>query len=287
MSSVLLATCAALPDGEPGGEHLLTALSARGIEARWVRWDDPDVDWAAADLVAVRSTWDYDGRLVEFLDWVRRIEAGGARVLNGAEVFAWNTDKAYLIELATSGLPVVPTVTVEGEEELPPAIAEFGHAVVKPRTGAGGRGLVVFDLTDGGPPDLDESQLRQGPWVVQPLVESVRTEGETSVFVIDGTPVAQVNKRPTGGEIRVHEAYGGASRAVELDEEHASLAVAAITAAAELLGTPLPYGRADLLRLVDGTLAISELELVEPGLYLDVQPENAEAFAELVGGLLA
>jgi len=39
------------------------AFAARGVDARWVCWDDPDVDWAAADLVAVRSTWDYDGRL--------------------------------------------------------------------------------------------------------------------------------------------------------------------------------------------------------------------------------
>ena len=112
-------------------------------------------------------------------------------MLNSAEVFAWNTDKAYLTELAATGVPVVPTLVVEGEEDLPAAIAEVSDAarvsaVVKPRVGAGGRGVVVFDWTDGGPPDLDESDLGPGPWVVQPLVESVRTEGETSVFVLDG-----------------------------------------------------------------------------------------------------
>jgi hypothetical protein len=32
----------------------------------------------------------------------------------------------------------------------------------------------------------------------------------------------------------------------------------------------------------DGHLHVSELELIEPGLYLDVLPANAEPFADLV-----
>ena len=41
------------------------------------------------------------------------------------------------------------------------------------------------------------------------------------------------------------------------------------------------YARVDQLRLA-GRLVVSELELIEPGLYLDLLPENAEAFAEHV-----
>ena len=36
------------------------------------------------------------------------------------------------------------------------------------------------------------------------------------------------------------------------------------------------------MRLADGTLAVSELEVTEPGLYLEVIPDNAAAFADLV-----
>jgi hypothetical protein len=36
------------------------------------------------------------------------------------------------------------------------------------------------------------------------------------------------------------------------------------------------------MRLSDGTLAVGELEVTEPGLYLDVLPQNAEAFAGMV-----
>jgi hypothetical protein len=33
--------------------------------------------------------------------------------------------------------------------------------------------------------------------------------------------------------------------------------------------------------------AVSELELIEPGLYLDIHPGNAETFADLLRSLLA
>lgn len=286
MASVLLVTSSDLPHGEPQGHLLLPALAAHDVEAHWVTWDDPQVDWAAADLVAVRSTWDYDGRLPEFLAWARGVEDAGTTLLNGADVFAWNTDKAYLVQLAEQ-VAVVPTIVVDGEEEIAPAIAEFGTAVVKPRVGAGGRGVVVFDLEEGGPADLDESRLEPGPWVVQPLVESVRTQGETSVFVLGGRAVSQVDKVPAPAalEIRVHEEYGGSSRPAPLDPRCAALAVAAVTAAARILGRELPYARADLMWL-DGAPVVSELELVEPGLYLDVVPDNAEPFADLVAARL-
>lgn len=287
VSEILLVTCASLPDGEAGGDLLVSALAARGYAARWVAWDDADVHWASADLVAVRSTWDYDDRLEEFLAWTRRVEATGARLLNGADVFAWNTDKAYLAELARVGVPVVPTMVVEGEEELPPAIATFGRSVVKPRTAAGGRGVVVFDLEEGGPEELDESALEPGPWVVQPLVESVRSEGEWSVYVLGGEVGLAARKVPAAGDIRVHEEYGGTTVAATASAEHEQVARSAVAAAEALLGRPLPYARVDQLRLADGTWAVSELEVTEPGLYLDVLPANADQFAAMVAALPA
>jgi glutathione synthase/RimK-type ligase-like ATP-grasp enzyme len=271
---VLLATCTALPDGEEwtGTTHLPAAFAERGIDARWVLWDDPSVDWSEG-LVAVRSTWDYEQRLDEFLSWVRSLP----RVLNSGEVFAWNTDKSYLTELSAAGVPVVPTVVVEREEDLLGAVSPFGHAVVKPCVGAGGRGVVVLDGSS-----TEEPRFGPGPWVVQPLVESVRTEGETSVFVFDGEVVSQAQKRPAAGEIRVHESYGGTTVAVPVSDEAADLARRTVQAAEALLGEGLDYARVDQMRLSDGTLAVSELEVTEPGLYLDVLPGNAAVFADLV-----
>lgn len=275
MPLVLLATSREWADGEPGHGALDAALAAKGLASRWVVWDDLGVDWGTAEVVAVRSAWDYDGRLGEFLGWASGV---GPTLLNGAAVFRWNTDKRYLIELQNMGLPVVPTVAAETVFEVRAAADEFGLAVVKPRVGAGGRGLEV--VSDGSVwlPDPDG---HPGPWVVQPLVESIHTEGETSVFVIAGRPVSQVQKLPSINDIRVHEQFGGTSRSVELTEKAASLAASAIATVVDLLGEEIVYGRVDMMRYGD-QLVVSEVELTEPGLYLDVLPLNALPFAEAV-----
>ncbi len=273
IADLLLATCTSLPQGEPGHERLDAALAARGIASRWVSWDDPGVDWAAAGLVAARSTWDYDLRRPEFLGWAERV---GPRLLHGATVFRWNTDKAYLVELFRSGrVPVVPTMAVDDLADLRAAVDRFGDCVVKPRIGAGGRGVVVVTA------DREPATPRPGTMIAQPLVESVRTEGELSVFVIDGRPISQVRKQPADGEIRVHEEYGGATYPSTLTEEAATLSADAVAACAAILGADLVYARIDLMRH-EGRLLVSEVEITEPGLYLDVLPDNAEPFADAV-----
>lgn len=288
MTDVLLATCADLPDGEPGHELLDAELERRGIDARWVCWDDDGVDWAAARLVAVRSTWDYVPRHRDFLDWVRRVDEE-TTLLNGAAVMEWNHDKRYLTEL--DGLPVVPTRLARTEDEFAAAITEFGASVVKPRVSAGGAGLITTD-------DPRDARLGTeiqshptypavgGPWIVQPLVESVRTVGESSVFVIDGRAVAQVDKLPVGDEVRVHEEFGGSSRVVPLTDEAAAVALRAMEAVGRRFRRALDYGRVDLMRLGQD-LQVSELELIEPGLYLDVTDMTAAPFVDLLAARLA
>lgn len=282
MTRVLLATFCLLPEGEPGGDLLVAALAERGVEAAWAVWDDPVVDWAGADLVALRATWDYQRRYAEFLAWVREVEAT-TRLLHGADVVAWNADKAYLLDLAAD-VPVVPTALLEDRGLVPAlqaALDRWGAVVVKPRTGAGGVGVVVAESTD----DPRLEGLVAGPWVVQPLVGSVRTVGESSLWVAGGEVVGQVDKRPAGGEVRVHELYGGSSVVAPVDPARAEVARVAVAAAGRRLGRAPAYARVDLVQH-DGAWVVSELELIEPGLYLDVAPGLAEPFADLVVAVL-
>ncbi|WP_416955836.1 ATP-grasp domain-containing protein [Nocardioides sp. T5] len=284
--TVLLATSGDLPQGEPGAGALDAVLRDRGIDFAWASWDDPSVDWSAADLVAVRSTWDYVTRHAEFLAWTASLDQ--ARLLNGADVFAWNHDKRYLTELGD--LPVVPTLLADDRDELADGVRHFGTAVVKPRVGAGGAGLLVVTDPDdprlGRPvrshPDYPEVD---GPWVVQPLVESIRTHGESSVYVLDGRLGQRFDKLPGEGDVRVNEEFGGQVRAVATGDV-GDLVMTAYDAMAGRFDRPLDYLRVDLLRW-DGDWVVSELELIEPGLYLDVSPANAEPFADLVAARLA
>lgn len=275
MPLVLLATSREWAEGEPGHGALDAALKAHGLASRWVVWDDLSVDWGTAEVVAVRSTWDYDGRLGEFLGWASGI---GPSLLNGVHLFRWNTDKRYLLDLQRAGLPVIPTVAADTVFEVRRAADEFGLAVVKPRVGAGGRGL---EVVSNGKLWLPAPDGHPGPWVVQPLVESIHHDGETSVFVIAGRPVSQVHKMPSRTDIRVHEQYGGTSRAVELTEKAASLAAETVATVVDLLGEEIVYARVDMMRYQD-RLVVGEIEVTEPGLYLDVAPLNALPFAEAV-----
>lgn len=274
MPQILLVTSCDLPDGEPRGDRITAALAARGVDASWVAWDDPSVDWSGADVVAVRSTWDYHRRTAEFLTWAREVESQ-TLLLNGSAVFAWNSDKRYLVDLE---LPHVPTAPLDDPDGLAAVIQQWGTVVVKPRVGASGIGVVVASGPD------DAARLTGGPWVVQPLVESVRTVGETSVFVFGARASSQVDKLPGGDEVRVHEEYGGSSVAVPLDPERAALAERAVAWVGERFGRAPAYARIDVMRWQDGWV-VSELELIEPGLYLDVDPTPAAAFAELVASL--
>ena len=284
--TVLLATSGDLPQGEPGAPALDAVLAERGIDFAWARWDDTDVDWSAADLVAVRSTWDYVTRHVDFLAWASSLDQ--ARLLNGADVFTWNHDKRYLADLG--GLPAVPTLLGDDRASLADAVRHFGTAVVKPRVGAGGAGLIVVS-------DPDDPRLGQpvrstpdypevgGPWVVQPLVESIRTHGESSVYVLDGRLGQRFDKQPGEGDVRVNEEFGGSVRAVETGDV-GDLVLDAYDAMGERFGRPVDYLRVDLLQW-EGAWVVSELELIEPGLYLDVSPANAAPFADLLEARLA
>ncbi|MBS4729476.1 hypothetical protein MSM1_14370 [Mycobacterium sp. SM1] len=87
--------------GEDEGEDagLVGALRRRGLQARWLPWDDPATEHA--DLVIVRATGGYRQRLESFLAWTRRV----SHLLNAPDVIAWNADERYLGDLQRAGVP--------------------------------------------------------------------------------------------------------------------------------------------------------------------------------------
>jgi hypothetical protein len=72
---------------------------------------------------------------------------------------------------------------------------------------------------------------------------------------------------------------------VPLDPVRAGLSEAALAAVGERRGREPAYARVDVMWWEDAW-AVSELELIEPGLYLDIHPGNAEPFADLVASML-
>ena len=62
--------------------------------------------------------------------------------------------------------------------------------------------------------------------------------------------------------------------------------LAAYDAMTARFGRPMDYLRVDLLQW-EGDWVVSELELIEPGLYLDVSAANAAPFADLLQARLS
>ena len=92
------------------------------------------------------------------------------------------------------------------------------------------------------------------------------------------------DKLPGEGDVRVNEEFGGRVRAVATGDA-ADLVLRAHAALTARFGRAVDYLRVDLLRW-QGDWVVSELELIEPGLYLDVSPANAGPFADLVAARL-
>ena len=183
-------------------------------------WDDPSVDWSEADLVVIRSTWDYTERREDFLAWAAGIPA----LANPLPVLSWNSDKTYLRELASAGLPVVPTDWAEpGEDVDLPAGRDF---VVKPAVGAGSMGAGRFSATD---PDAHAAARRHiarlhelGRTVmVQPYLDGVDQAGETALIYLGGAFSHAIRKAPMLPEPVVYDvARGSHPRPLRGREHH-------------------------------------------------------------------
>ena len=140
MKKIALVTCRVLPEPDSDQALLLEALRKAGFETSMLAWDDPVADPAEHDLCILRSTWDYYRHPGSFLKWIERADTTG-RLMNPGHVVRWNYHKRYLGELASAGVPVVPTVFFErGEEAALGSIMQsrkWDDAVVKPSVSAG------------------------------------------------------------------------------------------------------------------------------------------------------
>ena len=287
MPDVLLASCAAargLDDDEP---PLLAALAELGLSAAVADWADPSADWGSAELVVVRSTWDYAPRRDEFIGWARRVGAV-SRLLNPVEVLEWNTDKRYLRELSDAGLPVVPTAWAEQTADVPAAVERWsGDVVVKPVVSAGARDTARFGPGErAAAADMARRILTGGrPVMVQPYLARLDDDGETGLVYLDGVfshafgKAALLAAGPLGEGLFAAEAI----TAREATAEQRAAGDAVVHHAAQRLGMVPLYARVDLVPDDAGAPLVLELELTEPSLNVGV----AEGAAARVAAAIA
>lgn len=257
------------------------ALRARACSVTAVPWDEPGVDWAAFDVVVLRSCWDYHLRLREFEAWLDGLERRRCPVVNHPSLVRWNSHKRYLGELSRAGSAVVPTVLLcQGAgASLADLACGFKAAtlVIKPAVSASAHATWLAAPTSRADIARFEAALESADLLVQPFLKEIAERGEWSLVFFAGRLHHAVLKRPALGEWRVHQGLGGTAVAAAPPRKVIAAAYRAVEAAPRL---PV-YARADLIEVGRRPL-VSELELIEPELFLSLAPGAAMRFAAVL-----
>lgn len=228
------------------------------------------------DLVMPLVAWGYHLDPPRWHRLLDKLEQDGVPVLNPVPLLRWSSDKRYLAELGEKGIAVIPTRLVESMDEaaLAQARAELGEElVIKPRVSAGADGTHRLGPTDSLPVEsLGQTML------AQPFLRSVAEEGEYSIMLFGGRFSHSIVKRPKAGDYRVQPHLGGSELACDPPEGAIELAHKALAAAP----AEAAYARVDIIRDNEGGLAVIELELIEPALWLQHAPDGGESFAHAI-----
>ncbi len=281
--------CAFLTMTDPGGyfiddELAYEPLRALGWHVEAVPWGRPGVAWQEYDLVVIRSTWDYQQDVDAFLAVLAEIERRDVRLENRLPLVRWNVHKTYLRDLAGRGISTVPTVWRDrlGAGDLERVFDEVAcqEAVVKPVVGANAEGAFRLDgraLRERAG-EVEAYYANRG-LMAQPFARAVLDEGEYSLFYFNGEHSHTVLKTPKPDDFRVQEEHGGVIRAITAGGALRDAGLAVLEALSE---SPL-YMRADFVRSNEGEAYwLMELELVEPSLYLRMDPQAPARFARAI-----
>jgi hypothetical protein len=264
-------------DGYVSDDELAIApLAELGWDVETVSWRDPNANWDCFEAVIVRTTWDYQKYPSEFIAALRAIDRSAARLENSLSVIEWNLDKRYLRALEAAGAYVVPTVWAEKapdarvfntwQESL-----RSRELVIKPTVSATAADTFRLDRFD----PLLSKVFATRAFMVQPFLEAIVSEGEYSLFFFCGGYSHAIVKAPKPGDFRVQEEHGGIIEPAAPSDELLRTARTIMN-----LIAPVPlYGRVDLVRDAEGRFMLMELELIEPSLYLRMDPRSPRMFA--------
>jgi glutathione synthase/RimK-type ligase-like ATP-grasp enzyme len=277
---VAFVSCEALPELTSDDRLALDLLAARGHDTRAVVWTDASVDWAAFDVIVLRSCWDYHLRPRDFAAWLDRIADLRAPLENSVALSRWNMEKGYLHDLEQRGVPVVPTRWLEPGSPL--SLAELRTStgwtdiVVKPAISATAWRLFRLPAdVETWPPELAQA-LEVQRFLAQPFQDAI-IAGEWSLVFFDGRYSHAVLKRPRAGDFRVQNDYGGSA---EPGPPPAGMIAAAVRVLDTLPERPL-YARVDGVDTAGG-LVLLELELLEPALFLATDAAAAARFVDAI-----
>lgn len=282
-----IVTSADLPELFGGEKLLLPALLELGIKTTICIWDDPAVVWQEFDAIIIRCPWDYHEKLPAFLHWLEQLRGLHVRVINDLETLQWNLNKKYLFELSQQDLPVIPSFCLAPSDQH--TLTELMHLlksdelVVKPVQSAGAWRTLRVTSENLAQVNREFAVWRlEQEFLVQPFMPEIMREGEWSFIFFDGEYSHALIKRAKPGDFRVQSDHGGSVEVIDAPPVMRVQALQILQAV-----KPMPcYARVDGV-LRDGQFMLMELELLEPELFLELDPRAPQRFAHAIAQRLS
>jgi len=225
----------------------------------------------------IRSCWNYYENPPAFLDWIERASSC-TRLANPPGVVRWNLHKTYLRDLQEAGVPIIPTAWFRRGAcvDLETLMKDRGwnDVVVKPAISASSYRTNRFraNQTAEGQAFM-EALLRDRDAMVQRYISSVEGTGERAIVWIDGEITHAVRKNP-----RFADGVESVSAALPVSDRQRDIARLALSC----VEGDLLYGRVDVVDDDDGQPMVSEVELMEPSLFLLQNPAALGRFVEAI-----
>lgn len=269
-------------DGYVSDDELaIEPLADLGWEVETVSWRQTARPWSDFDTVIIRTPWDYQNSPSKFLDVLREIESQ-TRLENPLDIVRWNLDKRYLRKMVERGTRIVPTIWdgTYTEAEFDGWVEKLNthELIIKPYVSATAEHTYRLQSYD---PSL-ENVFATRPFMVQPFMPFIVSEGEYSLFYFNGEFSHAINKAPKAADFRVQEEHGGLITSVKAETKLLWAAGEAL----EMIGKTLLYARVDLVRDDADRFALMELELIEPALYLRMDGDAPRRFASAIDELM-
>lgn len=267
-------------------ELLKSAFEAQGLKVDITYWDNPSYEWQQTKSVLFRTVWDYFERFDEFWDWLEQVKTK-TRLINSYELIKWNIDKHYLRDLKNNGIQVVPTYFADRGNNISlqeiANLNDWKHIVIKPAISASAFNTykIINDEIEQ-KEQLFHELLQTHDMLVQPFFPTISELGEASLMVFGGKFTHAILKKAKAGDFRVQDDFGGTVHDYNPTQEEIKFAEKVFQSC-----TSLPiYGRVDIVWDSNKHIYLSELEIIEPELWIRNRPESANKIAEAVNKIL-
>jgi len=267
-------------------ELLKSAFEAQGLKVDITYWDNPTYEWQETKSVLFRTIWDYFERFDEFWDWLEQVKTK-TRLINSYELIKWNIDKHYLKDMSSWGIETVPTYFADkGCNMKLHEIAkrnQWKDLVIKPAISASAfKTYKILANEIQANEKLFNSLVQERNMLVQPYFETITQLGEASLMVLDGKFTHAILKKAQPGDFRVQDDFGGTVHNYIPTKAEINFAEEVF----KTCKTKPVYGRVDIVWDNDKNFYLSELEIIEPELWIRNYPKCAERIAEAVDKIL-